>query len=69
MARAIKEFFQYLVVEDVHSKYNRINQNEIDNTFIRGSFPIGTIVITTGLSIFIKRYRLFETNKFMVSDH
>ena len=41
----------------------------MDNTFIRGSAPIDTIAISLGLSEFIKGYKLFKTNKFVVSDH
>ena len=41
----------------------------MDNTFIRGSAPIDTIAISLRLSEFVEGYKLFETNKFVVSDH
>ena len=45
----IQQFFYELGVKDIHSTFNKIEFDQIDNTFVQGSKPIDIVAITSEL--------------------
>ena len=62
-------FFTELGLQDLHSKHNNLGLNELDNTCVCGSKPIGSIVGTSGIVEHAEGCALLNHNETVSSDH
>ena len=53
----------------MHSFYNNIPLNQLDNAHVRGSVPIDSIAISSRLMSHVERIKLLERNEVVTSDH
>ena len=58
-----------LGVEDIHTNFNNIEINQLDNTYKNGSKYIDSIAATPGIISHIKGSRLFKVNEIILMDH
>ena len=65
----MQSFYGDIGVRDVHSFYNNIPLNQLDNTHVRGSVPIDSIAIRSGLMSHVEGIKLLERNEVVMSDH
>jgi len=49
--------------------FNKINFNQMDNIYHKGSVPIDSITVSPNLIECVKEYRLFETDELIIIDH
>ena len=58
-----------LGVEDVHTRFNNIQIDQLDNTYKNGSKYIDSIAATPGIINYIEGSRLFEVKEITLIDH
>ena len=65
----MQNFYAEIWVGDVHSNFNQIEINELDNTYKRESKCIDLIAVSYKLLNYIEESRLFDIDEITLMDH
>ena len=69
VSKEIQLFYKEISVQDIYHTYNNIPLQLMDKTYIRGSKPIDSIVISLGITEYIEGCKLLSHTKVIISDH
>ena len=68
-ANEIKQFYREIGVKDMHSTINHIEISQMDNTNVKGSYPIDSIAASSEISEYIEGCQMVDHNEIIYIDH